>query len=287
MGEPPDRPTTAHGFLERYDPWTGRAWLEIRGPEAQRVSMRSADYAQRRRALRGRFSDRPFSSEWADGWFPPAPWGLPLYPVLVLAWAGGTLLCGLAAFTAGPLPAVGVAVALIWPLVRLLDGICVTASGIRIGPPWAVRIPWHEIVSVGVRWGAPGARVWVRHGRGQSSGTLPGVLVPALRARVWRLGRLSLRTGDGGIASRYARWRVVASGAPWGLLVGTLTACWLTPWPWLVLAAGLSLVVAAIVLSTAIEARASGWGAGSVLWLTVLYAMFLAALAAASLQLSA
>ncbi|HHO52999.1 MAG TPA: hypothetical protein ENK18_19510 [Deltaproteobacteria bacterium] len=285
MGEPPDLPTQATGFLERYDPWTGRAWLELRGPEPARIPLGSEGYAQRRRALRQRFADRPFSSEWADGRFPPAPAGLPVYPVLVLSWLAGSGACGLAAFTAGPLPAAGVALGLSWPLVRMLDAVHVIPRGIRIGPPWAPCVSWHEIEAVGVypRW--LGARVWVRHARGQGSATIPRVLVPALRARVRRLGALSLRGGDGGIASWYARWRVPAMGGPWGLLVGTLVACWLTPWPWLVLAVGLAGVAVLVVLSSAIEARASGWGAGSVLWLTLLYALFLAALAVVALQL--
>jgi len=39
---------------------------------------------------------------------------------------------------------------------------------------------------------------------------------------------------------------------------------------------GLAVVAATTVLGSAAEARATGWGFGGVLWLTVLYAGFLA-----------
>ncbi len=254
--------TEAHGFVERYDPWTGRAWLDVQGPEPTRIAI-DERYAEVRSDLRGRFPDRPFTSEWAAGRFPGAPYGLPLYPVLLGAWVAATAACVAGAAAGGPLGAAACALAAAWPLVRLLDGVGIHERGLRIGPAWAPLVPWHDVLAVGLDLGSRGARVWARTRAGAGSAWVPPALVPAVRARVRRLGGLALEEGSGGLDQRYAGWRAAATGAPWGLLLGVATAAWVTPWPWGVLGAGLVGVAGLALLGAAIEARATGWGTGA------------------------
>lgn len=280
-----DRPApdeeVVYGFRERYDPWTGRAWLEIRGPRPRWVRI-APGYAEIRQNLRLTWPDRPFDAEWADGRFPPAPRGLPPALALTLgtlAVIGGTVAAGLAV---GPVASVAVALAGAWPLVRALDGVEVTARGIRVGPPWALITPWHAVQRLGLDQRGPTATVWLIGARGGASGTVPAVLVPAVRARIRRLAGLELEVGEGGADRRYAGWRAAASGIPWGVGLATLAAAPFTAAPFGVLAAGGVVVAGLALLGAAVEARATGWGTGGVLWLTLLYALVLLLVSAAS-----
>lgn len=274
MGEAQELTGEVFAFIERYSAWTGRAWLEVRGRPRRRIRI-GTGYGPRRRALRERFPDRPFVSEWSSGAFPPAPLGLPARPVLVGAFALGAAVCTAGALVAGPWGAGLTLVAVAWPLLRLLDAAWLLPEGLRLGPVWAPVTPWHEVVEVGVHRG----RVWARTRRGGGSAPVPAVLVPAVRARLHRLAALPLVEAPPGTDARYALWQQVAAGVPWGLFAGTIGAMWLTADPWSTLALGLVLVAGTALLAAAVQARASGWGVGGVAWLTVLHALLLAILA--------
>lgn len=268
MGEAQELTGEVYGFVERYSSWTGRAWLEIRGTQPRRLPIR-AGYGDVRAELRSRHPGRPFTAEWSDGQFPPAPFGGPAYPALVVAWGLAAAAAAAAAVAGGPVAA-GVAwVAVSWPLLRLLDAVRMRRSGLRVGPVWASTTPWHEVLEVGV-WRR---RLWVRTQRGGATAFVPGPLVPAMRARLRRLGALELVERPPGTDQRYAIWREVAPGVPWGILTGSVIAMWWTADPWATLAVGLLVVAGTALLGAVVEARASGWGAGGVGWLTVLHAL--------------
>ena len=269
--------STAHGFVERYDAWTGRAWVDVLGPEPRQIPI-DGRYGSVRAALRERFPDRPFTSEWATGRFPASPLGLPLNPVLLAAWATAVSGCIVAGALGGPVAAGAMGVAFAWPLLRLLDGIVVSRRGIRAGPPWAGCVAWHDVDRVTVRRGGRGVQVWVWSANGATSGTVPRALVPALRARVRRLGGVSMTDEPGGLDLSYAAWQPALNGAPWGLLLGTSVAALATPWPFELLIAGWLATAGVALLAAAVQARATGWGTGSVMWLTMLYAVVLVAL---------
>jgi hypothetical protein len=267
-----------HPFRETYDPWTGRAWLTVIGPTP--VSLRiGPGYGAVRQALRAKFPDRPFDTSWADGRYPAAPYGLPVGLVTVGLTIVAVAAVVAGAFVGGPQAAIVVGAVLAWPLVRQLDAVDVTAAGIRVGPPWALRIPWSHVQAVGM----DGATVWVRGTRGGATGTVPRVLVPAVRARIRsHLGRPP-ESGDGGLDVRYARWRAAASGIPWGVGLATAVGAWLAPEPWITLTGGGLVVVGLALLGAAVEARATGWGTGAIGWLTALYATISLLLALATL----
>lgn len=265
------------GFAERYDRWTGRAWLIVRGP-GWRVPIGDG-YAEARAALRAALPGVPFTSDWARGRFPSAPGGLPPD----LAFVGGATVAGLlaAGVAARMDAAAGVAVALaaLWPLARLRDAVVITRDGLRAGPPWAASAPWHEVESVRAELRGRQARISVRSRSGGGFATVPAVLLPALRARLWRLGGVRLVVGPAGLDEVYDRWRAPATGIPWGILVGTAAIAWAVPAPWTALTAGLLAMAGTALLGAAVEARATGWGSGAVLWSTGAYGVVLAALA--------
>ncbi|MEQ1569386.1 MAG: hypothetical protein ABMA64_27360, partial [Myxococcota bacterium] len=175
----PEAIASAHRFREVYSPWTGRAWLHVEGPEPHRVPIGPA-YGAVRRRLRDRFADRPWDTAWADGVFPAAPWGLPIGPVVVVATAAAIgAVAGLGA-AVGPAGSVAAALGFAWPLARLFDAVELGARGVRVGPPWALRVPWHRVEAVGICDGA----VWVRTRDGGGRVHVPAVLVPAIRARL-------------------------------------------------------------------------------------------------------
>ena len=279
-------PVEAFAFIERYSSWTGRGWLEIRGPSTTWVRIKS-NYASVRARLRQRFPDRPFTSEWTDGQFPGCPFGAPSHVVVALAYVAGAGVCGGAAILGGAMPGGLALVAVGWPLVRLLDSVQVAERGLRVGPPWASMVSWHDVRAVGVMPGVGGAVwVWAHTHRGGSQAPFPRVLVPALRARIKRLGHLKLLDAPPRTDHRYAIWREVAMALPWGVLVGMVVAAWGTSAPWRVLAVG-SLVVAGLtLLGAAVEARATGWRTGAVIWLTLLYGLILTVLSLGSLILA-
>ena len=64
---------------------------------------------------------------------------------------------------------------------------------------------------------------------------------------------------------------------PWGVLVATGVAVAMSPTPWTTCVAGLMTMAAMALLGAAVEARATGWGAGGVLWMTLAYGLVLVA----------
>ncbi len=278
--EAPVRSVT--GFAERYGTWTGRAWLEVLGPR-WRVPI-DRGYSEVRCTLRAELPDRPWVSDWSEGRFPAAPWGLPSDPLTVLAVTVVAISAIGVAAVAGPWGAGAVVLGASWPLVRLRDGVRVHRLGVRVGPVWAGRVGWHDIERVHLVSGRGRGVVVVVHSRfGMAGATVPAILVPALRARMRRLGGLDLLQGPGDrLDTRYARLRALAVGAPWGVGLTTCAGVWFTPRPWDALAVGLGVTAAVALLGAAIQARATGWGAGAVLWLTVLYGALLGFASAAA-----
>jgi hypothetical protein len=261
------------GFVERYSPWTGRAWLEVVG--TPRTVPFGPGYGAVKKGLRAEWPDRPWESDWMDGTFEAAPWGRPLWPVLGAAAVGaGATIAAATAFGGGP-AAVATAAVFAWPLLRLLDHVSVNDKGIRVGPAWSLRIPWSEVEAVGLSEGL----LWVRGVHHGAAAHVPPALAPVVRARIRRFGGLSADRTDGGQITRYARFRAAAAGLPPGVLVGVLAAMALHPEPFRVLFVGGLVVVALAALGAAAEARATGWGAGSVFWLTVVHGIALAAFA--------
>lgn len=264
------------GFHERFDGLTGRAWLEIVGPGW--IVPMDASYGAVRKAIRVAFPKLPFTSDWSDGRFPRAPLGLP--PDLVFS-AAVALTVGIAmAFTValGPLAGIAAAVSLGWPVSRLRDGVAIRKEGLRLGPPWASEVPWHEVEAVHLLQRRRYLEVYAQTKAGGASVAIPAVLAPAVRARLWRLGGIAPTSVDP-IDARYQIWRAPAAGLPWGILAAALVAPWFTSSPWTTLAAGLLAASATALLGAAVEARATNWGTGAVLYGTGVYAVVLAALA--------
>ena len=258
---------------ERYHPWTGRAVLHVSGPDWE-IPL-AAGYGRSRSNLRKWLSDVPFASDWMDGRFPGSPAGLP--PSLALG-----LGVGLAALVAAVLgwqlgwAAGGVAALLAaWPLGRLRDGWVVRAEGLRGGPTWAPVVPWSDIEEVRVIPGKRRTWVYTRGRGGGQAAPIPTALLPALRARVRRLGGIELVEGEADLDDRYLRWRAPAVGVPWGIGIGTLLVAWFTPVPWTALTAGAAAMAGTALLGAMVGFRARGWGFGSVLAGTALYGLIL------------
>jgi len=261
-------------LVERYDSWTGRAFLHVQGP-GWRVPLRPG-YGATRASLRRWLPDVPFASDWMDGRFPSIPVGLP--GDLVLATVG--VAVAVAALTAGwqlgwPF-GLGVALLAAWPLGRLRDGWVVRAEGVRAGPPWAPVVPWYEIESIHVVEGRRRAFLWTRGPGGGQAAAIPRALLPALRARVRRLGGLEILAGDADLDDRYWRWRAPAVGIPWGIGLGALLVAFATPIPWTILCAGALAMASTGLLGLVVVFRAEGWGFGGVLMGTILYGVVLA-----------
>lgn len=269
-------PQRVIGFHERYDALTGRAWLEVVG--AGVVTPMGDGYGQLRRSVRDAYPDRPFTSDWADGRFPAAPLGLPADLAFAIGATVATLLACAATAWLGPLAGTGVGVALAWPVVRLRDAVVVRREGLAAGPPWTPIVPWHEVSAVTAQ--VIGRRTVVRvvTASGAGEATLPSVLSPALKARVSRLGGLTVGSPTDAMDWRYALWRAPALGIPWGLLVGSLLVAPLLDRPWRVVAIGLLASSATALLGAGVSARANGWGTGGVLALTGVYAVVLGAI---------
>ncbi len=263
--------------MERYSSWTGRAWLEGADPGA-RVPL-GPGYGARRERLKEEAPFRPWASDWSDGTFEPAPFGLPLYPVLAVGFLLAVGLVAAGTWAAGAPGALAAGVCSAWPLLRLLDHASFTGAGIRLGPPWAARVAWTDVDRVGLESSGGRATVWVITRFGGAAVDVPPVLAPAVRARIRRLGGAPAEKVGGGLDLRYARWRPAAVGIPVGLTAGTLLAAGFTPEPFTVLFVGGLVVLALGALEAAVAARATGWGAGAVAWSTVVYAIVLAALA--------
>lgn len=265
------------GFHERFDTWTGRAWLEVRGPG---WSVPMADgYGAVRSDLRRWFPDRPFDADWSAGRFAPAPLGMPGDAVFLAAGCAVVAAAAAAASAGGPSWGLAVGAACAWPAVRLRDSVVVRSQGLTVGPPWAGAVPWHSVRSVQFARSGRGVRVWARTEAGATSATTPLVLLPALRARLRRVGGIELVERDPDLDLAYERWRGPAWAIPWVLLLGSAGWAVVSPEPIRALTAGLLATAATAALGAAVHARATGWGAGGVAWGAVVYAVVLAAVA--------
>lgn len=264
---------------ERFDPWTGQARLVLRGT-GWKLPIEPG-YGEARARLRRWLPDVPFQSDWMDGRFPGMPMGLPPSMALALGLTVAATLGTVCAVQLGWWAGLAVALLAVWPLGRLRDGWVVRTDGIRGGPPWAPVVPWYEIDAVVVN--VVGRRAWLfTRGRGGGQATsIPTVLLPALRARVRRLGGLELVEGDEGLDDRYLRWRAPAVGIPWGVGLGTVLGAWWTPLPWTTLVVGALVMSGTALLGLMVTLRSRGWGFGSVVAGTLLYALLLLAIALA------
>jgi hypothetical protein len=263
------------GFEEHYDPWTGRAWLRVRGPDHEEPI--AAGYGELRARLREAFPDRPFDADWNDGEFPAMPMGVP-EPWLRLS--GGALALGSAAGLAlwMPVAAVPLAVVLGWAWMGAWGRVRLSRMGLHIGAGWTPRLGWHEVEAVHLQAHGRWARVVVK-GRGHlAEGTVPAVLVPALRAKVWRFGGLGLDEGLDPIDHAYARWAPRLMGLAGAVAVVGGVWALEQPTPWAAWGSALLATLGFALLAAAAEARSSGWATGAVLALTGLYGLGLVVL---------
>ncbi len=268
------------GFVERYSSWTGRAWLEVDGEgRSSRVAAIGPGYAAARRERAARWPEVPWTADWSDGTFEPAPWGLPAHLVTVGCAAAWAAVIGLAAAWGGGGPAVIAVAAGAWPALRLQDHASLTAAGVRLGPAWAARVPWPDVRRVGLLRQGRRVRLWVLTSTGGGVVDVPPALAGAVRARARRRSGLRVEDGDGGAELRYARWVAAADGVPWGLLVATAAVMPFAASPFAVALWGGLAVAVAGALGAAVHARGSGWGAGAVFWSTVAYGVVLAGVA--------
>jgi hypothetical protein len=65
------------------------------------------------------------------------------------------------------------------------------------------------------------------------------------------------------------------------MLVAVLVIAPLSSTPWFVVSLGLAFVLCAALFAVAVEARATGWGTGSVVWLMVMTMVLTSVVAAA------
>lgn len=264
------------GFHERMGPWSAKVWLEIKGVN-WKVPI-GEGYGENRKWLRQRFPQLPFDSDWMDGRFQGMTLGLPpllsfsvtvLLTLFVLMGVGallgydGALLFGLAS---------------VWPLGHIRSQLVVQKEGMRAGPSWRALIPWHQCEKVSMTIGSTSAIVYVKGVHSGGSCVIPKVLIPAVRARLWRLGGLSLSEESDYISERYLRWAGPSWGLPWGVLLGVGLAVWFTNYPWTLLTIGVIFSTALGLLGAAVRSRAFGWAGGGVFWLVILYALGLTTL---------
>ncbi len=263
------------GFEERYDPWTGRAWLHVRGPDHEEPI--AAGYGELRATLRAAFPDRPFVADWGDGHFPAMPMGVP-EPWVRLG--GGALAATVAAAvaTSAPMAALPLAVVLGWVALGSWGRVRLSPMGVQLGAGWAPRRGWHEVDAVHAQRHGRWARVQVRTRGRLMEGTIPSVLLPALRAKVWRHGGLTLSDAVDPLDVRYDRWAPRLVGLAGAVAVLGSGAAWASSDPWRGWGGALGATLGFGLLAAAAEARASGWATGAVLALTALYGLGLVAL---------
>lgn len=274
-GDQKAAPAELLGFHERFDVWRGGLWLDVDGP-GWSIPV-GDDYGEVRRRLRALYADRPFTSDWSlAGRFPGLIAGLPPGPIWsVLVAVGLAASFGLGLSAEGALLAVG-ALALVWALGSWRVSAWIDPLGLRLGPVWTPRVPWHEVEEVGAEpEGASGWRVVAVTRDGVQEVVLPRVLAPAFRARLWRLGGLRVQPGLPPLEQMYLRWRAAARGVPGGLFAVTCVGAWMSANPFPVLTAGLWLTSIAALIGAAVEARASGWRQGGIVWMTGAWALVL------------
>ncbi|MBN2800371.1 MAG: hypothetical protein JXX28_14625, partial [Deltaproteobacteria bacterium] len=263
---------------ERFGTWRARGWAELRGL-GLRLPM-DEHYGQNRRTLREAAPEVRFASEWEAGAFPPAGW-VPSGLALVFGVGLTAILAAVAAAWGGPWAGVGVVFAGVWGVARGRDRVTILPEGVRAGPAWAPTIGWERVRTVSIAPGVRRSSVLVEGEDFSAQAWVPTALLPALRGRLSRLGGLRAAGPPDGVDARYALWRLPALGVRWGALAGPVVFAVATDAPWRWIGMGLVLWSAQSLLQAAVEARATGWGAGSVLWLTALYALLVAAIGAA------
>jgi hypothetical protein len=270
------------GFHERLDAWRGRLWLDVAGAGVSVAVDDSAvdAYGRLRAALRARWPRRPFTAAWgASGGFPGRVLGGPPAPLTAALAVVALALSGVAGAVLGVGVGAAVGVVLGLGVGRLRPRLVVGEDGVRAGPAWAPSIGWHELD--GVRLEARGAttRVHLLHRRGVVTVGVAAVVVPAVRARLLRLGGLEAEEGGLDLDAAYHALRPVALGAPWGVAIAGLAVAPLTSVPWEVVA--WTAVAAALsgVVGAAATARADGWKAGGVVWMMVAWGVVLLGLA--------
>jgi hypothetical protein len=232
-----------------------------------------------RRALRA--LDVPVVSDWEDGRFPAVPLGLPegtgTAAVLVIA------LVGVAAAAWGLGPWGGVAAGLVggWWVARTRDRLVITTDGVRVGPAWAPWVRWADVGALGIRpAGRSSVLVWAR-GHAGAGVRVPASLVPAIRARAWRIGRVPVHEAAPDVLEQHQGWVAAAVGVPLGLvLVSPVVLATSAPFVWMSALFWAAGAVGAV--GAAVAARASGWGAGGIGWMVVAYAVVLGALSSAT-----
>ncbi|MCB9663491.1 MAG: hypothetical protein H6732_05245 [Alphaproteobacteria bacterium] len=265
------------GFHEHFDPWRAQVWLEVAGP-GWRVPAEDG-YREVRAALRARYPDRPFTSDWSGtGRFPGLVLGLPPGPAwtVLLAIVGAVVL--VTGAVAGPVAGVLAGLGWTWPLARARAAVWVLPEGVRVGPAWAPLRGWHEVEALRVGRARRGVVLRVLGTHGAVRVPLPAATWPAVRARLRRLGGLVPQEVPVDLDERYGRFRAAAVGAPWGVLGAVLVAGALSPDPWGVWSVG-GLVAAAVgFVGAAVEARLDGWRLGGIFWMTVAYGAALLAL---------
>lgn len=272
----PVPPEQVQGFEERFDPWSGEVRLRVRGLGADVGA--DEGYGALRASLRRAFGDRPFVATWSDGVFPHGWFGS-----RAVVGAGVAVLGLVAVAVLGahwPPVGVGAGALLAWAALRMVARVRVTRAGVAAGPAWAPRVPWHAVTAAHVAVEGGVARVAIAHRDGWCEGEVPEAVLPALRARVRRLGGLELVAMPGAVELGYQRWREPAWGAAWGFGLGALAAVAASPAPWELLPLALGMATAGALLGVAVAWRASGWGAGAAFLLSLLYALGFTALTA-------
>ena len=250
------------GFAERYGPWTGRAWLEVRGP-GWRIPFDSA-YARRRRDLRRWFPDRPFASDWMDGRFPSAP---------VLGPAGGRHSRARSSSLSAsqqrsPHSSAGSRACSWWrspcgPLGRLRDRLHVSKGGLRAGPAWSTQVDWFDVKEVRVHRGP--RRSWgLRARRGGGGVGADGVAAGAARATEAARWAGAGRGGAGAGVTPICAGGLRSWACRGGVAAGALAVAFFTPTPWTWLAVGALTMMGATLLAAMGELGAPRAGASAV-----------------------
>lgn len=265
------------GVIERVDPWRGRLLVTVVGVGGAVAP--GSGYGEARRALRAH--DVPVVSDWEDGRFPAVPLGLPEGTGTALAVVVALVGVAGAAWWLGAFGGIVAGLVGGWGVARARDRLVMTEEGLRVGPAWAPWVRWADVAALGVRpAGRSSVVVWAR-GHAGGGVRVPASLVPAIRARAWRIGRVPMHEATPSVLEQHQGWAAAAVGVPLGLIVvSPVVMATSAPFAWLV---ALYWVAGAVgALGAAVTARASGWGAGAIGWMVVVYGVVLGAVSYAT-----
>ncbi len=131
--------------------------------------------------------------------------------------------------------------------------------GMRVGVGIAPLRGWQDIQEVVVHPSPSWVRVAVYAGSGCDGAWIRPASLPALRAGVWRYGKLRLVERPYGLDDAYQRWRGAAVLMPSAAMAIGAAGMWASASPFLVWV--ISGTVAAVLLGVgaAVEARARGY----------------------------